>query len=321
MQWSRTRLVSKLDVSQTETEDKGSSSPEIEMVWSRHSDLQEEVIDIMLNQGITNRARKGIAVVTGASSGLGSVYASRLAARGYDLFLVARRRDRLDEVAKRLRSEHGVDVRIAAADLSVKEHLDKVADDIAHDSAVTLLVNNAGTAKLVSLSRTLDADQDSMIDVNAKALTRLSLAILPGFKERNLGTIINIGSVLAFHTLPISGVYSGTKAYVMNFTWGLQQEVAGTNIVVQLVLPATTATDIWEIGGVPLSALDQASIMTPDDCVDAALAGLDQGETVTLPSLDDQKLWEDYNSARTNLLNATQTGRPASRYQFAMSAA
>jgi len=103
----------------------------------------------------------------------------------------------------------------------------------------------------------------------------------------------------------------------MNFTRGLQEEVAGSNVIVQLVIPAVVATDIWDKGGFPLSALDEATIMTAEDCVDAALAGLDQGERITFPSLEDDRLWADYDAARLKLLIATQTKKPASRYRLA----
>ena len=153
-----------------------------------------------------------------------------------------------------------------------------------------------------------------MVDLNAVAASRLSLAVLPRFRARNRGVLINIASILAVHVLPTSSVYSGTKAYLASFTRGLQQEVSGSNVFVQLVLPATTATDLWEISGVPLSRLDQATIMSAEDCVDAALAGLDQAETVTLPSVEDRQLWDAYVAAALKLTAASQTGKAASRY-------
>jgi hypothetical protein len=100
----------------------------------------------------------------------------------------------------------------------------------------------------------------------------------------------------------------------MLFTLGLQQEVADTNVFVQLVLPASIATEIWDVAGVGMKALDPATIMTAEDCVDAALAGLDRGETVTLPPVDDPRLWAAFDDARMKLFAASQTGKPASRY-------
>lgn len=259
---------------------------------------------------------KGTALVTGASSGLGSVYADRLAGRGYDLTLVARREDRLAALAEKLTGKYGVAVKTVVADLGQAQGLQKVEQEILADERISMVINNAGTAALTSLAETTTADQDSMNNVNAIAVARLSLAALSVFRKKNAGTIVNIGSVLSFHTLQISGIYSATKGYVMNFTRGLQQEVQGTGIVVQLVLPATTATEIWEVGGIPLSALRQESIMSIENCVDAALAGLDSGESITLPSVEDAKLWAEYDAAREKLFAATQSGKPASRYKL-----
>jgi len=262
----------------------------------------------------SSKSDKGIAVVTGASSGIGKVYADRLAKRGYNLLLVARRGDRLEELAQQLRKDRGVSVETLVADLANPAHLKKVAKTIETDHRITMLVNNAGTSKFAPSTQVQLADVDQQMDVNSKALTHLSLAVLPGFKDRNRGTIINIGSVLSFYVTANTTAYSGTKGQVMLFTLGLQQELAGTEVVVQLVLPATTATEIWDVAGVGLKALDPATIMTAEDCVDAALAGLDRGETVTLPSVDDPQLWAAFDDARVKLFAASQTGKPASRY-------
>lgn len=259
-------------------------------------------------------ASKGTAVVTGASAGLGKVYADRLAKRGYDLVLVARSKDKLDSLATTLRSEYGVSVRTLIADLSAASDVDKVVADITADSSITLLVNNAGASTLGSVTDLTAAQLHEMNSVNVTALVRLSLAILPKFTERDRGTLINIGSVLGFFTMPISTVYSGTKFFVAGFTDGLQQAVAETNVVVQLVLPAATATEIWDKSGVPISVLDPASVMTPEDCVDAAFAGLDLGEKVTLPSVENSHLYANFKAAGEALFGGAQSGKPASRY-------
>ena len=257
---------------------------------------------------------QGTALVTGASSGLGAVYADRLASRGFDLILVARRVERLGVLAKSLAEKYGVAVRAMAADLSAPAALQRVADELAGNPAITMLVNNAGVSTLGAVVDSPREGIAAMDRVNVTALAHLTYAVLPQFKQRNSGTIINIGSVLSFHILPVSTVYSATKGYVMNFTRGLQQELAGTGITVQLVLPASTATEIWELSGVPLAQLDQATIMRAEDCVDAALAGLDQGELVTLPSVEDQALWERFDAARLALFAGAMHGKPASRY-------
>lgn len=268
-----------------------------------------------MTHGTTTRSL-GTAVVTGASAGIGKVYADRLAARGYDLLLVARREDRLTSLAQVLRDTYGVAVETITADLSLPSDLALVAARIETDEQVSLLVNNAGTSTLAAVGDTSLAAIEAMNTVNLTALVRLTAAVLPGFRTRDAGTIINIGSVLGFKSLPISTIYSSTKAYVTFFTRGLQQELAGTNVRVQLVAPAATATDIWEISGVPLSHLDPATIMTVDALVDAALVGLDLGEAVTMPSVENaQVLLAAFDEASMALLGQAQSGEPATRYK------
>ncbi|MDA9509878.1 AraC family transcriptional regulator [Bradyrhizobium sp. CCBAU 11386] len=261
-----------------------------------------------------NSSSKPVAVVTGASAGIGAVYARRLAARGFDLMLVARRADRLATLSKEVQKEHGTKVAIVAADLTDSADLGRVEQHLAAEERITMLVNNAGSAKLAPMSATSTDEAASMIALNITALTRLTQAVLPNFLKRNSGSIINVASVLSLHSLPISSVYSGTKGYVLNFSRGLQAELTDTGIRVQLVLPATTSTELWDIAGVPLSQLNQSSIMTAENMVDASLAGYDRGEAVTLPSVDDTRLWEAYDAARGGLVAASQTGQPASRY-------
>src|SRR6201991_2827878 len=210
---------------------------------------------------------KKTAVVTGASSGIGAVYAQRLAARGYNLVLVARRADRLASLAERLTKAHGADGRGLSPDLGKDTGVATGEAVLKSDSSVQMLVNNAGLARLRPLKDTSVEDAHSQVALNITPLTRLTQAVLPGLLARNEGTIINVASVLAVHSLPISAVYSGTKAYVLAFTRGLQAELADTGIKVQLVLPASTATEIWseEVSGIPLSALRQESIMSAED--------------------------------------------------------
>lgn len=263
-------------------------------------------------------SNKGIAVVTGASAGIGKVYADRLASRGYDLLLVARRGELLETVAAGLRSSHGVNVDTMVADLTDPAALAKLASAIASNEAVTMLVNNAGTATLAGVFNVDTVATDAMTDINITALVALTAAVLPGFKTRNAGTIINLSSVLGLHWLPVSAIYGATKAYVMYYTRALQEELAGTGVVIQLVMPAATATDLWDISGVPLSALDSTTVMTAEHMVDASLAGLDAGETVTMPSVEDlEPLLAAYDSARVALLMSAQRGVPAKRYGLA----
>jgi short-subunit dehydrogenase len=199
-----------------------------------------------------NSSNKPVAVVTGASAGIGAVYAQRLAARGFDLILVARRADRLAALSKEVKEKHGTRVEVVAADLTNSEDLARVEKLLAADKRIAMLVNNAGSAKLAPVSATSTDDAASMIALNVTALTRLTQAVLPNFLAKNSGSIVNVASVLSLHSLPVSSVYSGTKGYVLNFSRGLQAELTGTGVKVQIVLPATTSTELWDIAGVPL---------------------------------------------------------------------
>jgi short-subunit dehydrogenase len=259
---------------------------------------------------------KKIAAITGASSGIGAVYADRFAARGYDLILVARRADRLEALAAKVSKAYGTNVEVIVADLEKDSDVARVEQALGNP-AVHVLVNNAGLARLHPVAQAPLAESLSQIALNITALTRLTHAVLPAFVARNEGVIINIASVLALHALPVSSVYSGTKGFVLNFSRGLQDELAQTNVKVQVVLPAATATEIWDASGIPLSALAAETVMTTENMVDAALAGLDNGEAVTLPSVADATLWDKYDDARSTLFKATQTSKPAPRYKIA----
>ena len=258
-------------------------------------------------------APKGTALITGASTGIGAVYADRFAKRGYDLILVARNQERLSEAAARLKST-GRRIETITADLMKKEDVQRVAERLNADSTITALVNNAG---LGSAGKLLDADIDdleSMIYLNVTALTRLALAALPAFVARKSGLLINIASVVAFAPDLLNGTYSGTKAYVVNFTQALKNELAGTGVTIQAVLPGATATPFWEKAGRPVDDLPGEIVMTAEDMVDASLAGLDQHELVTIPALPDVSDWEKYEAARKALGPNLSRQTPAARY-------
>jgi len=266
---------------------------------------------------MSDSSSRKIAVVTGASSGIGAVYADRLAGRGYDLILVARRAERLEALSAQVSRAYGAKIEVIAADLEKGTDLARVEKILAINPAVRVLVNNAGSARLGPVAQASLGDSLSQIALNITALTRLTHAVLPAFLSRNDGVIINIASVLALHSLPVSSVYSGTKGFVLNFSRGLQDEVAETKVKVQVVLPASTATEIWNELTLPLSALPPETVMSAENMVDAALAGFDRGEAITLPSVADPSLWDKYDTARSTLFAATQTGRPAPRYKVA----
>ena len=250
------------------------------------------------------------AVITGASSGLGKTFAIRLAEQGYNLILVARRQAELEQLAAQLK----VDVRIIVADLTNTADVERVANVLTTDTSISMLINNAGTSVLSTFTEGSLAKQLEQINLNLVAPVQLSYAVAQGFKQRNQGTIINIGSAVGFHSLVFTSVYSGTKAFLDKFSQGLQEEFKGTNVKIILAAPAGVATDIYDKAGIPLSSFDPALMMTVDNCVDAILNGVAKGETVILPSVEDYQLFLDYEQARIKLFGATQTGKPASRY-------
>jgi short-subunit dehydrogenase len=256
----------------------------------------------------------GTALITGASTGIGSIYARRLAQRGYDLILVARDRERLTTLAKEIAAETGRSAEILPADLTVKADLLRVESRLRTDSAITALVNNAGfgaTAKLIDSS--ID-DMDNMIQLNVTALTRLTSAALPGFIARTSGLIINISSIVALAPELLNGVYGGTKAFVVSLTQSLHNEVKDKGIRVQAVLPGATGTPFWDRANLPVHNLPADWVMTAEEMVDASLAGLDQGELITIPSLPDAADFDKYEAARKALGPNLSRQHPAARY-------
>ena len=257
---------------------------------------------------------RGTALITGASAGIGAVYADRLARRGYDLILVARDKTRLAVLAQRLRSTTGRSVETVAADLNDKTDLARVEAILRANVSITLLVNNAGVGATAPL---LNADverMDGMIRLNVGALTRLTYAAVPGFVARGGGTIINISAIVAISPETLNGVYGGSKAFVLGLSLSLHHELADKGVRVQVVLPGATATEFWDLAGVPVHKLPAAIVMSADDMVDAALAGLDKGEVVTIPSLRDKAYWDRFEAARRAMFGRLSSAVPAPRY-------
>jgi uncharacterized protein len=262
-----------------------------------------------------NTGSKGTALITGASSGIGAVYADRLARRGHDLILVARNREGLEALATQLAADTGRYVQVIVADLSDRADLARIEQALLSDPSITILVNNAGIAMISDMA---DADPDlleSMIRLNVLAPSRLARAALPGFIARGRGTIINMSSMAALAPERLNGGYSGTKAYLLALSLRLQQEVAGKGVRVQVVLPGATRTAIWEKVGMDIESLPPKMVMNVDEMVDAAIAGLDRGELVTIPSLPDIADWEAFEAARQNLIPKLSLSTPAPRYR------
>ena len=255
------------------------------------------------------------ALITGASSGIGAAYAERLAARGYDLILVARRRDRLETLAEQLRQDYGRQVEIHAADLGTSQDLERIETLLRTREDIALLVNNAGLGALGSSVSVDPQAVQSLIAINVLALTRLSLAAAPAFAARNQGAIINIGSVIAVIPSPGGAAYSGSKAYVLNFSRSLQIEFSETNVKVQVVMPGPVRTEFF---GESKPPFPEDLFMSAETLVDIALRALDQDELVCWPTLHDLQTWTAFDDARRTLSKAvSQNAVPPVRYGLA----
>jgi short-subunit dehydrogenase len=258
---------------------------------------------------------KGTAIVTGASSGIGQVYAERLAARGYDLILVARRLDRLEALVKSIGQNTGRKVEALKADLTQKADVAVVEKRLKDDASITLLVNNAGISLDGSMLENDTAAIEQLIAINITAPTVLAAAAAKVFKARDKGGIINIASVLAFAPDLFDGVYAGSKAHLVNVTLGLATQLKGTNVRVQAVLPGATRSEIWEKSGKDVDAIMPGMVMDTADLVDAGLLGFDRGEVVTIPPLHDEGQYLAYEAARTAMAPNLSRKEVAPRYR------
>jgi short-subunit dehydrogenase len=261
---------------------------------------------------------KETALITGASSGIGAVYADRLAHRGYDLILVARDQKRLTALATSLSASTGRKVDSIAADLTQPTAVLRVEELLRSDNSITALVNNAGFGATSKLIDSNIEELDNMIQLNVTALTRLTAAVLPGLIERANGVIVNIASIVALAPELLNGVYSGTKAYVVNLTQSLHHEVGDKGIQVQAVLPGATSTEFWDRAGLPVHNLPNQWVMSADEMVDASLAALDQHELITIPSLPDAADWQRLDAARLALGPNLSRKHAADRYKVAV---
>ena len=256
----------------------------------------------------------GTAVVTGASSGIGKVYAGRLAKRGYDLILVARNKERLEALAAELTAATGRSVEVLPADLEKPADVARIVTRLTSDPAITLLLNNAGSGTEGPVLNSDAAKTDAMVQLNVVSLTQLSLAAVNAFAKNGRGTLVNIASVVALMPEQLLGAYSGTKAYVLNFTQSLQNEFKDSPIRIQAVLPGLTRTEFFDRAGLDVSGYPPEMMMAVDELVDGALAGLDAGELITIPSLPDAADWDRLSAARMAMWPNLSLSHPAARY-------
>ena len=257
----------------------------------------------------------GRALITGASAGIGAVYADRLARRGYDLLLVALDPAGLESVAEPLRRETGRAVEVLTADLTGRSDLARVAALLAADETITLLVNNAGRSLNGGLLQSSPDQIENLIALNITAATVLATATARVFGARQAGAIINMSSTSALAPEHADPAYAGSKSYLLCLSLKLAAELKGTGVRVQAVLPGAVRTALWTQAGKDVDLLLPGRVMDPGDLVDAALAGFDRGEMVTIPPLADEALWTAYEAARLAMVPQLSARDVAERYR------
>jgi short-subunit dehydrogenase len=225
---------------------------------------------------------KPVTLITGASAGLGAEFARQCAARGESLALVARRRDRLEALAK----EIGGDVHIFAADLAPPGAASSLIAEIAAEGlGVDTLINNAGFGLAGKFADKPLARQSEMIDLNVRALVELCHLVLPAMRERGRGAICNVASTAAFQPGPNMAVYYATKAFVLSFTEALHHELKGSGIKVSALCPGPTTTEFGAVAGTNISSALDRITGNAENVVRTGLAGLDRNKAVVIPGI------------------------------------
>lgn len=255
-----------------------------------------------------------LAVVTGASSGIGRAYARRLASEGVDLIAVGRRQERLEELAADF---PGVTVQTVVADLSTQGGIDTVITAVG-DQPVTMLVNNAGVAHYKAFIDLAGEQAAELVGVKVLAPTLLTRAIAPGMVERGAGQIVNVAGMIAFSG-PASleqvglrrAVYAAGLAYAVALSQTLDAELSPDGVRVQVLLPGVVATEFHERQGMDLSAVPR---MSAADVVTASLRGIELGETVTAPGVEQDDLLHAVFTADLTAFGA-QSPELATRYR------
>lgn len=265
--------------------------------------------------------RKSVALITGASSGIGQAFAERLAQEGHDLIIVARRGDRLQSFAEQWQPKHHVNVEVMVADLSQPDGLRAVERRISDVAPLQFLVNNAGFGGYMPFLE-LDPDKaEALIHLKVLAVTRLTRAALPGMVERGRGFIVNVSSRLAFtgsmgsSQLPKRATYAGANAFINTFSQLLQSELEGTSVQVQVLCPGVVATEFHEQVGIDPNRYPAAIVMKPEDVVQASLAGLKLGEVICVPALEEPELLRQIQEGESQFFERTKSGSLAQRYR------
>lgn len=232
---------------------------------------------------------KETALITGASSGIGLELAELFAADGSDLVLVARREDRLKELADRLETQNGVKVHVLPKDLSEPKAPDEIFAQLKKEKIqVDVLVNNAGFG-VKGIIPEIDLDQQlDMVQVNVKALTHLTRLFLPGMIERGYGGVLNVGSLAAFQPGPNLAVYFATKAYVLSYTEALAEEISNPDIQISCLAPGPVRTEFGEKSDLEDSLLFKLSLMDSEPVVRAGYEGFRKGKVIVIPGIKQQ---------------------------------
>lgn len=254
------------------------------------------------------------ALITGASTGIGAVYADRLARRGYRLILVARDQGRMAEHVSLLNQAGSPDVEVLPADLTQPSDITAVEHRL-QQGDVTLLVNNAGMSLKGGLLENDAEDFARIIALNVTAPTRLAAAAAKVFVAQGHGGIVNLSSVLALAPEMFEGIYSGTKAYLLNLSQAMAAQLGPQGVQVQAVLPGATRTELWGKAGRDMDEFPPGFLMEAGDMVDAALVGFDRKETVTIPPLPDAGQFEEMQAARRAMAPNLSRSEVPARYR------
>jgi uncharacterized protein len=258
-----------------------------------------------------------LAVVTGASSGIGEAYAEALAEQGWDIAVVARRREKLEELAQRLTTGRNTAVRIFEVDLASRDQLDALCEELA-GLPVGMLVNNAGIAHYMPFVELPVEKASELVDANTLAPIRLTRSVLPGMLQRGRGAVINVASLLAFSGplggphLPQRAVYAGSKAFLVTFTQVLANELKGTGVRVQVVCPGVVRSEFHSRQGIDMSSVPR---MEPADLVRGSLLDLERGEVLSVPAVADLTVRDRLEGAQRELMSSARTVALPERYQ------